>query len=70
MTATGTITLNGRGVDVEPGATVGHLVDGLGRGRAGLAVALNDEVVPRSEWDETSVREGDRLEILTAAQGG
>jgi sulfur carrier protein len=36
----------------------------------GIAVALNGEVVPRSAWEVTGLRPGDRVEVLTAAQGG
>jgi sulfur carrier protein len=36
----------------------------------GVAVACNEAVVPRSEWAATVVRDGDRIEILVAAQGG
>jgi sulfur carrier protein len=38
--------------------------------RAGIAVAVNGEVVPRSAWADHALRDGDRVEILTAAQGG
>ena len=38
--------------------------------RVGVAVAVNGEVVPRSEWSGHALRDGDRVEILTAAQGG
>jgi sulfur carrier protein len=33
-------------------------------------VAVNGEVVPRSTWATASLRDGDRVEVLTAAQGG
>ncbi len=36
----------------------------------GVAVALNDEVVRREAWDTTQIRPGDRIEIVTAKQGG
>ena len=36
----------------------------------GIAVALNMELVPRSEWDITTVQQGDALEVITARQGG
>ena len=36
----------------------------------GLAVALDGEVVPRSEWEETELREGQSVEVLAAIQGG
>jgi thiazole synthase len=69
------IELNGQGVDLSDGA---RLVDAvrakLGTDPAhstrGMAVALDGEVVPRAEWDSTELREGGRVEILAAIQGG
>jgi sulfur carrier protein len=31
---------------------------------------LNETVVPRTQWPSTALSEGDRVEILTAVQGG
>ncbi len=70
MTTTVALTLNGRPRSVAQGSTVAQLVTELGRGPAGIAVARNGEVVARSTWTTTELAEGDRLEILTAAQGG
>ncbi|MDN5755399.1 MAG: sulfur carrier protein ThiS [Arthrobacter sp.] len=36
----------------------------------GLAAAVNDEVVPRSAWARTRLQPGDRIELLSAVQGG
>jgi len=36
----------------------------------GVAVAINDAVVPRGTWPTTVVAPGDRVEIVTAVQGG
>ena len=36
----------------------------------GIAVAVNAEVIPRSEWQTTTISVGDRLEIVGAKQGG
>lgn len=36
----------------------------------GLAVAINDEVVPRSGWAARKLEAGDRVEIVGAVQGG
>ena len=36
----------------------------------GVAVAINDAVVPRGTWSSTVVTPGDRVEIVTAVQGG
>ncbi|OFT91666.1 sulfur carrier protein ThiS [Corynebacterium sp. HMSC28B08] len=36
----------------------------------GLAVALNQSVVPRSRWDEQTLNDGDEIDLLVAVQGG
>jgi sulfur carrier protein len=65
------IELNGRPVDVDGGATVADAVTASGaRERHGVAVAVEGEVVPRSEWDTTPLREGQQIEVLHAVQGG
>jgi len=36
----------------------------------GVAVALDGEIVRRSEWSSTVVNDGSSIEIVTAAAGG
>lgn len=36
----------------------------------GYAVAINDEIVPKSTWQTATISDGDRIELLTAVQGG
>ena len=36
----------------------------------GLAVAVNDAVVPRAEWSTHAVQPHDRITIIRATQGG
>ncbi len=64
--------VNGQQRLLDAAATVADVVALLGHGPpgAGIAVALNGEVVRRAEWARTRVAEGDRMEILEAAQGG
>ncbi len=38
--------------------------------RTGIAVAVNGAVVPRTAWDVTTLRPGDRIEIVRVLQGG
>jgi sulfur carrier protein len=64
------ITVNGAPEDVADGTTVADLVARHLDSPKGVAVARNEEVVPRSQWDDTVAGDGDRFEILTAAQGG
>ena len=65
------LSVNGSPAPLPSPATVAGLVAGLaGEGARGVAVAVNGEVVPRSAWDATDLQPGDRVEVLTAAQGG
>ncbi|HZT66900.1 MAG TPA: sulfur carrier protein ThiS [Acidimicrobiales bacterium] len=63
-------SVNGESVELIPGTTVADIVGTLTGGGRGVAVARNGEVVPRSEWGTTVVKAEDRIEVLTAAQGG
>jgi sulfur carrier protein len=66
------IHLNGTPTPGRDGATLAQLLVALGvepRAR-GVAVAVNGEVVPRSAWEDRRVADGDRVEALTAMQGG
>ena len=64
------ITVNGEDRAVPGEATVAAIVGAFAPSAKGIAVAVNAEVVPRSEWDTTAVSDGDQIEVLTAAQGG
>ena len=63
-------TINGHLRDLPDQLTVSALLDLLGSPRAGIAVARNDRVVRRSEYDTDRLRDGDRVEIITAVAGG
>ncbi len=39
-------------------------------GARGIAVAVNDRVIPRKRWEAEIVTGGDRVEVITARQGG
>jgi sulfur carrier protein len=67
-----TVSLNGDPRELPEDATVADLVRGLGHdpARPGVAVAVNGELVPRVLWARTPLAGGDRVEIVTAVQGG
>lgn len=72
MSATIDITINGKPATLPASST---LVDALARigisgDQAGVAVALGDAVVRRASWATTPLSPGDRVEVVTAAQGG
>jgi sulfur carrier protein len=63
------ITVNGTPREAA-GRTLAEVVAELTRAPSGVAAAVNDAVVPRREWPATVLGDGDRVEILTAVQGG
>jgi sulfur carrier protein len=66
------ITLNGAPRELPAPMTVAGLVGTLGvraDGR-GVAVAVDGEVLTRAAWAETALREGARVEVVVAVQGG
>jgi sulfur carrier protein len=63
-------TVNGKPYEFPPGTSVADLLACLGIPTRGVAVAVNAEVVRRADWKTTRLRPGDRVEVLTPAQGG
>jgi sulfur carrier protein len=64
------ISVNGEPREVAPGTALDAVVRNLTAAPSGVAAAVNESVVPRSQWPSTSLSEGDRVEVLTAVQGG
>jgi sulfur carrier protein len=64
------VTLNGESREVRPGTTVAELVSLLTEQTAGVAAAVNGEVLPRRAWAGTSLADRDQVEVVTAVQGG
>jgi sulfur carrier protein len=66
------ILLNGQRSELRAGETVAdalaHL--GLALDARGVAVAVDAEVVPRSNWESFVLGANARIEVLTAMQGG
>ncbi len=65
-----TISVNGEPREVAAGTTLDAVVATLTAVPSGVAAALNETVVPRGQWPATPVGDGDRVEVLTAVQGG
>jgi sulfur carrier protein len=64
------ISVNGKRLELRKGTTVRDVVTSLTASPEGCAVAVNDTVIPRSDWPARAVEPGDRIEVLTAVQGG
>ncbi|MBW8799828.1 MULTISPECIES: sulfur carrier protein ThiS [unclassified Streptomyces] len=65
-----TISVNGERREIAPGTALDSLVRSLTAAPSGVAAAVNETVVPRGQWATTGLADGDRVEVLTAVQGG
>ncbi|MFI8822989.1 sulfur carrier protein ThiS [Streptomyces sp. NPDC053431] len=64
------VSVNGEARTLTGPVSLADLVATLTQAPSGVAAALNETVVPRGEWATTVLGEGDRVEVLTAVQGG
>jgi sulfur carrier protein len=68
-----TIILNGQTRSFETlsdSTTLDELVDSLALKQDRVAVEHNGEIVPRTSWSATGLRQGDRLEVVHFVGGG
>ena len=64
------IQLNGQSKALEDSLTIEHLVRLLELKNPNIAVALNYDVIPRSEFQKVTVKDGDKIEIIRPVGGG
>ena len=66
------LKINGERYEAEAANTLKAVLaeKGYDVDRTGIAVAVNDVVVPRQQWGVYQLGEGDRIEVIQAVQGG
>jgi thiamine biosynthesis protein ThiS len=64
------IQLNGESREVRDRSTLNDLVSELSLPPARIAIELNKLVVRRDKWAQTTLAEGDRIEIVHFVGGG
>jgi sulfur carrier protein len=66
------VVLNGKELNLEAALTLEALLQrhDIFANTNGVAVAVNDSVVPRRQWPEVQLRDGDTIEVIHAVQGG
>jgi thiamine biosynthesis protein ThiS len=65
-----TLTLNGNARSFARALTVAALLEAIGLDRRKVAVERNEEIVPRSLYEQTWLASGDALEIVHFIGGG
>jgi sulfur carrier protein len=64
------VHVNGAAQEVPAGSALADVVALVSSAPSGIAAAVNGEVVPRGSWPDTRLADGDRIEVVTAMQGG
>jgi sulfur carrier protein len=64
------IELNGEPRELPAGATVADVVRALHLASEAVAVERNLRLVPRGQYEQTLLAEGDRIEVVTLVGGG
>jgi len=64
------IFVNGESRDFSGTPTLAELIDQLDLPAVRIAIELNREVVRRSEWGSTMLKDEDRIEIVHFVGGG
>lgn len=64
------ITVNGEQKDGFDGMLLTELLEREGYEIRRVAVEINDEIIPRAHLGEISVKEGDRIEVVSFVGGG
>lgn len=65
-----TIHINGEEKELEGPLTISELIEKIQVPVQAIAVAVNSEIVPRSEFSRIRVRNRDQIEIIRAVGGG
>lgn len=64
------ILVNDERVECEAHLCVAELLSRLARNLPGVALALNQQILPQTQWAETFLQDGDSLLIFQAIAGG
>ena len=64
------VIINGRSQDLPNGATAADVLELLGLRGKRLAMEINEEILPRSQYPSHTLCDGDNVEIVHAIGGG
>lgn len=64
------VTVNGKDHELQSHTSLSDLVAGFNLQPKFVAIEVNCELVPRRNYDETMLQEGDQVEIVTLVGGG
>ncbi len=65
-----TLTVNGESKQCQSGRSLPQFLEEIGLNPRLIAVEYNGEILHRQYWENTQIKEGDKLEIVTIVGGG
>lgn len=64
------IMLNGEECEIDDGLALEAMLETSGYSEKRVAVEINRQIIPRSRYNEQTLKPGDRVEIVHAIGGG
>ena len=64
------VLLNNKSTFLDDGLTIESLLNQIDMKQKYFAVEVNEQIVPKSNYDIFLIKEGDKIEIVTAIGGG
>ncbi len=64
------LTINGQAQQFETALNVAQLIEHLALQNKRIAIERNGEIIPRSQFSEQQLKNGDQLEVVVAVGGG
>lgn len=65
-----TILLNNRAVNIDETISISQLLHHENYPQMGIAVAINQHIISKTNWEEHLLQDGDKILIIQATQGG
>lgn len=66
-----TVFVNNQSVTLDAALNLAQALEAIGvTSQKGIAVALNNAVVPRAEWSSRTLNQNDKITVIKATQGG
>ena len=65
-----TIKVNNQPKEIPENSSVASLLQTLEQPEKGIAVAINQQIITKTDWDTKAVTNGDDILIIQATQGG
>ena len=64
------VQVNGASIALEDNTSVDSLIDSLGLSDRKIAIEINHQIVSRSRYHSITLKNEDKIEIVTAVGGG